>query len=138
MKGHLIGIACGLIAATALSAAPDAAAVRRAKEQLALFKPEAARRAMADLKSNPKYDWAKHNAAVEALIAKADEARAALAGKDAAKQAEAVALVEAYRAAMLANPVLDFDKILCSLGVSGIMNTARWTNSLRRMPSICG
>ena len=113
MKGHLIGIVCGLIAATAFSATPDAAAVRRAKEQLALFKPEAARRAMADLKSNPKYDWAKHNAAVEALIAKADEARVALAGKDAAKQAEAVALVEAYRAAMLANPVLDFDKILC-------------------------
>ena len=92
MKGHLIGIVCGLIAATAFSATPDAAAVRRAKEQLALFKPEAARRAMADLKSNPKYDWAKHNAAVEALIAKADEARAALAGKDAAKQAEAVLL----------------------------------------------
>ena len=100
------------IASVAL-AVPDAATVRRAKEQLALFKPEAARRAMADLKSNPKYDWAKHNAAVEALIAKADEARAALAGKDAAKQEEAVALVEAYRAAMLANPILDFDKILC-------------------------
>ena len=113
MKGHIIGIACGLIAATALSAAPDAADVRRAKEQLALFKPEAARRAMADLKANPKYDWAKHNAAVEALIAKADEVRAALAGKDAAKQEEAIALVEAYRAAMLANPILDFDKILC-------------------------
>ena len=113
MKGHLIGIVCGLIAATAFSATPDAAAVRRAKEQLALFKPDAARRAMADLKSNPKYNWAKHNAAVEALIAKREFVQTALAGKDVAKQAEAVALVEAYRAAMLANPVLDFDKILC-------------------------
>ena len=113
MKGHLIGIACGLIAATALSAAPDAAAVRRAREQMALFKPEAARRAMADLKANPKYDWARHNAAVEALIAKREFVQAALAGKDAAKQEAAIALVEDYRAAMLANPILDFDKILC-------------------------
>ena len=123
MKGHLIGIVCGLIAATAFSATPDAAAVRRAKEQLALFKPDAARRAMADLKSNPKYDWAKHNAAVEALIAKEAAARAALGANAAGTAAphnvqpiskeEAVALVEAYRAAMLANPVLDFDKILC-------------------------
>ena len=47
MKGHLIGIACGLIATTVFSAAPDAADVRRAREQLALFKPEAARRAIA-------------------------------------------------------------------------------------------
>jgi len=104
-----------LIAAvtTFAAAAPDAAAVRRAQEQMALFSPEAVRRAMADLKANPKYDWAKHNAAVEALIAKAADAKEALAGKDAAKQAEAVALVEGYRAAMLANPILDFDKILC-------------------------
>ena len=113
MKGYLFASMCALTVAAAMAAAPDAAEVRRAREQLALFKPEAARRAMADLKANPKYDWAKHNAAVETLIAKADEVRAALAGKDAAKQAEAVALVEAYRAAMIANPVLDFDKILC-------------------------
>ena len=123
MKGHLIAIACGLIAATALSAAPDAADVWRAREQMALFKPEAARRAMADLKANPKYDWAKHNAAVETLIAKEEAVRAALGANAAGTAAlhnvqpiskeEAVALVEAYRAAMLANPILDFDKILC-------------------------
>ena len=106
-------ITAALLALAALSAAAAPDAVRQAREQLALFNPEAARRAMADLKSNPKYDWAKHNAAVEALIAKRDFAQEALAGKDTAKQAEAVALVEAYRAAMLANPVLDFDKILC-------------------------
>ena len=113
MKGYLFASMCALTVAAAMAAAPDAAEVRRAREQLALFKPEAARRAMADLKANPKYDWAKHNAAVETLIAKEDEVCAALAGKDAAKQAEAIALVEAYRAAMIANPVLDFDKILC-------------------------
>ena len=112
MTRHILTLALSACAFASL-AAPDAADVRRAKEQLALFKPEAARRAMADLKSNPKYDWAKHNAAVEALIAKREFVQTALAGKDAAKQEEAIALVEAYRAAMLANPILDFDKILC-------------------------
>ena len=75
MRYRLLTAVGALTCATVLSAAPNAADVRRAKEQLALFKPEAARRAMADLKANPKYDWARHNAAVEALIAKADEDR---------------------------------------------------------------
>ena len=88
-------------------------AVRRAREQLVRFSPEAARRAMADLKSNPKYDWAKYNPAVEALIAHLDETKAALETGDAAAKATAVARVEAYRTAMLANPILDFDRILC-------------------------
>ena len=87
--------------------------MRQAREQLALVKPEAARRALADLKGNPKYDYAKHNPAVEALIARLDETKAALDGDDAAAKKAAVARVEAYRQAMLANPILDFDKILC-------------------------
>ena len=101
------------LAASASAAAPDAAAVRRAKEQLARFTPEAARRCMADLKANPKYDFAKHNAAVEALIANLDATKSALEKGDDAAKAAAVARVEAYRAAMLANPILDFDRILC-------------------------
>ena len=101
------------LAASAAAAAPDAAAVRRAKEQLARFTPEAARRCMADLKANPKYDYAKHNAAVEALIANLDATKSALEKGDDAAKAAAVARVEAYRAAMLANPILDFDRILC-------------------------
>ena len=102
------------LAVSAVSAAgPDAAAVRRAKEQLSRFTPEAARRCMADLKANPKYDYAKHNAAVEALIANLDTTKKALESGDDAAKAAAVARVEAYRAAMLANPILDFDKILC-------------------------
>jgi len=113
MTGKVIAVATltAALTATSLSATPDAAAMRRAKEQLALFKPDAARRAMADLKTNPKYDWERHAAAVEALIAKEKDVRAALAsGKGADK---AIALMEGYRAAMLANPILDFGKILC-------------------------
>ncbi|MGN0845968.1 MAG: SUMF1/EgtB/PvdO family nonheme iron enzyme [Kiritimatiellia bacterium] len=107
-----LALACPALAVCA--ATPEAnAAARRAREQLARFTPEAARRAMADLKTNPKYDYAKHNPAVEALIAKLDFARTALEKGTDAEKAEAVGLVEGYRAAMLANPILDFDKILC-------------------------
>ena len=98
-------------AAFSLAAAPDP--VRQAREQLALVKPEAARRVLADLKGNPKYDYAKNAAAIEALLAKIDQVRADLEKGDDAAKAAAVQLVEGYRKAMLANPVLDFDQILC-------------------------
>ncbi len=114
MKTQLVALALVLPALFASAATPEAdAAARRAKEQMAWFSPDAARRAMADLKTNPKYDYAKHNPAVEALIAKLDFVKTALAKGSDAEKAEAVKLVEAYRAAMLANPILDFDKILC-------------------------
>ena len=100
-----------LFACAALSLAADP--VRQAREQLALVKPEAARRALADLKNNPKYDYAKNAAAIEALISQVDKVKADLEKGDAAAKAAAVQLVENYRKAMLANPVLDFDKILC-------------------------
>ena len=98
-------------AALSLAAAPDP--VRQAREQLALVKPDAARRALADLKGNPKYDYAKNAAAVEALLSKIDQVRNDLEKGDDAAKAAAVQLVEGYRKAMLANPVLDFDQILC-------------------------
>ena len=98
-------------AALSLAAAPDP--VRQAREQLALVKPDAARRALADLKGNPKYDYAKNAAAIEALLAKIDQVRTDLEKGDDAAKAAAVQLVEDYRKAMLANPVLDFDQILC-------------------------
>ncbi len=100
-----------ILACAALSLAADP--VRQAREQLALVKPEAARRALADLKNNPKYDYAKNAAAIEALISQVDKVKADLEKGDAAAKAAAVQLVENYRKAMLANPVLDFDKILC-------------------------
>ena len=98
-------------AALSLAAAPDP--VRQAREQLALVKPDAARRALADLKNNPKYDYAKNAAAIEALISQVDKVKADLEGGDDAAKAAAVQLVENYRKAMLANPVLDFGQILC-------------------------
>ena len=98
-------------AALTLAAAVDP--VRQAREQLALVKPDAARRALADLKGNPKYDYAKNSAAIEALLARIDQVRDDLEKGDDAAKAAAVQLVENYRKAMLANPVLDFDKILC-------------------------
>ena len=109
-----LGVVCACAALAAVAATPEqGAAVRRAREQLARFTPEAARRAMADLKTNPKYDYAKHNPAVEALIERLDAVKTALAKGTDAEKADAVKLVEGYRAAMLANPILDFDKILC-------------------------
>jgi len=113
MKKYLTLCVAAMAVATAFSASPEESAVRRAKEQLLRFTPAAARRAMADLKTNPKYDYAKHNPAVEALIANLDATKKALDGDDEAAKAAAVARVEAYRQAMLANPILDFDKILC-------------------------
>ena len=102
-----------LLLLPAVLCAADAAAVRRAKEQLNLFKPDAAKRVLADLKSTRGYDYAKWAPAIERLIAGADNMKAELDGTDAAKQDAAVAAVEAYRRAMLANPILDFDQILC-------------------------
>ena len=105
-------------AALSLAAAPDP--VRQAREQLALVKPDAARRALADLKGNPKYDYAKNAAAVEALLAKIDQVRNDLEKGDDAAKAAAVQLVECYRKAMLANPILDARR--CS-------RTRSWTST---------
>ncbi len=124
MKKTVFAIVSAFVSVISLHAA-DAVAVKRAAEQLRYFKADAARRCLADLKSNPKYDHAKWSAKVEALIAAEGDVRAALKAGAAEgivppaptgrklSEDEAVALVEGYRAAMLANPILDFDKILC-------------------------
>ncbi len=102
-----------------------AAAEVRAAEQLRYFNADAARRCLADMKSNPGYDYAKWAPKVEALIAAEGDVRAALKAEAAVgltpppptgrgmSASEAVSIVEGYRAAMLANPILDFDRILC-------------------------
>ena len=93
--------------------------VRAAREQMRVFSAAAAKRFLADMKGNTKYDYAKHAPAIEALIAKEHAVYAALGGsrscasEKVADAQEAVRMVEAYRQAMLANPVLDFDEILC-------------------------
>ncbi|MBO7654439.1 MAG: hypothetical protein J6U40_05905, partial [Kiritimatiellae bacterium] len=87
--------------------------LRQLREECERFNPEAAERALADLAKQPGYDIAKHRAAVQALAEKRQEVLEALEEKDEAKQREAEKLIEGYRAALLANPILDFDKILC-------------------------
>ena len=87
--------------------------LRRLREEVRRFDPVAARLAVADLARNPVYDAATHRAAVEALAAKRDWALAHLAPTCTAGRAEAVALVQGFRRALLANPLLDADRILC-------------------------
>ncbi len=115
----------------ASAAQPDEAAVVRAREQMRLFSADGVKRVLADLKANPKYDYAKWAPKAEALVAKECAVRKALGAMvaiDGSKVAsckcgsdckcsvsveEAVKMVSEYRDAMLANPVLDFDRILC-------------------------
>ncbi len=98
--------------------------VERAREQMRWFTADGARRSLELLKKRAGFDARP----IEALIAREASVRKALAAprawvrgnKDVVDVraadiplAEAVRLVEAYRAAMLSNPVLDFDEILC-------------------------
>lgn len=105
--------------------------VGRAREQMRWFNAEAARRSLAALKRNPKFDFVRHAPAIEALIKEEARVRVALdapyagirgVGLKAKVQpvtgeplsvSKAIELVENYRTAMLANPVLDFDQLLC-------------------------
>jgi formylglycine-generating enzyme required for sulfatase activity len=88
--------------------------VRQLKEDLERFNPEAARRTVDDLAKScgTRYDAVRHRAAVEALARKVQDAEKALEGQDSAKQKDAEALIEAARAALLANPLLDFDRLV--------------------------
>ena len=124
MEKKIFLMAASAVLSLSLTAA-DAAAVKRSAEQLRYFTADAARRCLADLKGNPKYDYGKWAPMVEALIEAEGDVRAALKAEAApgitppaaktGKMSEdaAVKLVEDYRAAMLANPILDFDRILC-------------------------
>ena len=83
------------------------------RDEARRFNAAAARLAVEDLARDPSYDAVRHRAAVEALAARRDWAVAHLNPTNADGRAEAVALVEGYRAALLANPRLDADQILC-------------------------
>jgi len=100
----------------------------RAREQMRWFSAEGARRALAHLRKQGGYDFAKHAPAIETLLAREAAVRKVLGAprawvrgnRDAVDPraadmpvGEAVRLVEAYRAAMLANPILDVDRLLC-------------------------
>ena len=110
MKHALLSIAI-LLAGTAAALSPDEA--RQLREEAARFNAEAALLAVDDLAKNPSYDAATHRAAVKTLAARRDWAVARLADANDPAAEEAAALVRNYRAALLANPLLDADRILC-------------------------
>ena len=83
------------------------------RAECARFNAAAVERALNDLARNPAYDAARHRVAVKAFAARRDWVAAHLGDADVSVRAEAAALVEGYRAAFLANPALDFDRILC-------------------------
>ena len=104
--------------------------INRAREQMRWFNSEAAARSLAHLKAQKGFDAAQLEAAIKALAEKEASVRATLdappgnirGGRGAAccarttpsmPVAEAVRLVENYRKAMLANPILDFGELLC-------------------------
>ena len=107
----LLAAACAALAG--LAGTDEAARVIRLRDEALRFNAAAARLAVEDLARNPSYDAARHRAAVEALAARRDWVVTHLNPTNADGRAEAVALVEGYRAALLANPRLDADQILC-------------------------
>ena len=107
----LLAAACAALAG--LAGMDEVARVIRLRDEARRFNADAARLAVEDLARNPSYDAARHRAAVEALAARRDWAVAHLNPTNAEGRAEAVALVAGYRAALLANPRLDADQILC-------------------------
>ena len=87
--------------------------VRQLREEALRFDAVAANLAVDDLAKNPSYAAAAHRAAVKALADRRDWAVARLADANDPAAEEAAALVRNYRAALLANPLLDADRILC-------------------------
>ena len=87
--------------------------VRQLREEALRFAAVAATLAVDDLAKNPSYAAAAHRAAVKALADRRDWAVARLADANDPAAEEAAALVRNYRAALLANPLLDADRILC-------------------------
>ena len=85
----------------------------RLQEEVLRFDPVAARLAVDDLAQDPSYDAPRHRAAVEALAAKRTWVLDHLNPTNEEGRAEAVALVQGFRRALLANPRLDCDRILC-------------------------
>ena len=77
------------------------------------FKHESASLAVQDLSKNPYYDTAKHKKAVDTLGERKEWVVKQLSGAASKERDEAAGIVQAYRDAMLANPLLDGGKILC-------------------------
>ncbi|MBR4171794.1 MAG: SUMF1/EgtB/PvdO family nonheme iron enzyme [Kiritimatiellae bacterium] len=97
------------------AASTDAFRVQQLRAECERFNAAAANRALTDLSANPAYDAVRHRAAVNAFATRRDWVSAHLDDANESVRDEAVSLVDGYRAAFLANPALDFDRILCVL-----------------------
>ena len=103
-------ILLGLLA-TSIRAEQD---VNRLRKEFARVNVDATSRAIEDLASTYPgvYDAAKHRAALATFKANQDPIKQALDGGDPVKLDEAAALISGARMALLANPLLDGDKIV--------------------------
>ena len=110
MKRTVLSCAAMLAAAAAALSTDEA---RQLREEALRFDAVAANLAVDDLSKNPSYDATAHRAAVKALSARKEWAVAHLADASDPSAEEAAALVRGFRAALLANPLLDPDRILC-------------------------
>ena len=110
MKRTVLSCAAMLAAAAAALSTEEA---RQLREEALRFDAVAANLAVDDLSKNPSYDATAHRAAVKALAARKEWAAAHLADASDPSAEEAAALVRGFRAALLANPLLDSDRILC-------------------------
>ena len=100
-----------MLAAVAAALSTDEA--RQLREEALRFDAVAANLAVDDLAKNPSYDATAHRAAVKELAARKEWVVAHLADASDPAAEEAAALVRGFRAALLANPLLDPDRILC-------------------------
>ena len=108
----LLPLATALLWCSGVALALPPERVTQLKEDLARFNAAAARLAVEDLGKSAGYDIVRHRAAVETLAFRREETKASLDGSDATMQKEAEVLIEAVRAALLSNPLLDFDRIV--------------------------
>ena len=110
MKHTLI---MAVLAACGICRAAFSLTSEQAAEELKRFNPAAARLAVEANREKPGYAYAEHRAAIEALATIHCECTNRLAREGGALDAATHKLVESYRAAILADPSLNFDRILC-------------------------
>ena len=123
---HFSAVFAVCLSWTSIYAAMSSDEIRQLREDAVRFNAEAANLAIADLSKNPGYDAARHSAAVKALEGRKDWVLSHLADPSDPASEEAARLVRDYRAALLSNPLLDCDRILC---VRRTLDNSSWQES---------
>ena len=104
-------VALSCLLGTSIHAGPD---VNKLRKEFARINVDAASRAIEDLAGAypGTYDAASHRTALAAFKTKQQEIKQALESGDPVKEEAAEALIKGMRMALLANPLLDGDKIM--------------------------